>query len=788
MLDPPSMRSFLLPPPIATLAALLLATTLATFAAAQSAAAWSLLQDGDFFYVSTADPATGFPRPSENGELFFYCDEGDSLYSGAVVDAGPSSVDGVSAFSIGGERVEAISNGEGFYLLGGQDTFLLTAAALALALRDANQAAVSVESLTNDGTFPLVTVATGAGFASTLSRLSCIEADFAAQAPASDPFADAPAAPGPSAPATTSTAGVPSGGDAFAALLAAGGDVRLPAGTFTLPYDVAPTADLSVIGAGVDATILRMPAIELSGLSAEGVNLVLQNLTIIVDGPALGFVGAYGDAIAAFGGDLILRNLSIVNRADHGELGVSGATLLSGTLSASNVTVEGFPLSGIYVEGGIASLRDVTLRGNRNGIQLEGFDEQPYAELRDVTLTGNEWAGIAVYREASALVSGGLIAGNLGEAAFVSGTGSLTLENLDVENHAGYGVVAEGGRAVVRNVTLRGNANAIWALLDSTVTVERSDVLGSSGFGVAGNGNGTTTLTRVTVDGSELSAVHAEESRTVIIASSTVRNAGESGVNLRDDARGEVRDSRIEDSAVNGIDAQDAARVTVIDTVLAGNASYGVRIDGNARHDLQGVTYDGNGAGPFVLPNVDAAAAATPAESAPARPSRPSRSGAGGASSTPPPAPAPSTPAPSAPSANATGSWSLNAAGDVVSYVDGDRELGFVCAGAADDPPVIFLVLPGVPVAVDGEGIASFGFARANGSLGSANWNFLDLGDGFFATDDVATDDIALRLLPDDDPTAWNTVVVSVAGQGAVLVVPGELRVAELYGQLVCVQ
>jgi hypothetical protein len=559
--------------------------------------------------------------------------------------------------------------------------------------------------------------------------------------------------------------------------------VRLPAGTFTLSRDVVPASDLRLIGAGVDATTLRMPAIAVTGISAEGTNLTVQGLTIVVDGPAQGTAGPFGEAIASFGGELILRELAILNRAQHGDVDVAGVTLISGTLSGDELRVEGFPLAGIYLEGGVANLRDVTLAGNRNGIQLQGFDEQPYAELRDVALTDNELAGIAVFEDASALVAGGRIAGNGSEATYVAATGSLTLENLTVENHANYGVFADGGRAVVRNATLRGNRNAVWALLDSTVTLERSQVLDSRGFAVAGNGTGTTTLRRVTVDGSELSAVHAEASRTVIVEGSTVRGAGESGVNLLGDARGEVRDSRIEGAAINGVEARDASSIAVANTTVAGNGSYGIYVDDQARHDLQGVTYEANVAGAFRLPDADAAAAA-PAPEAPARPSRPSRSGAGSSQPAPPPAPA----QPAAPAASASGSWEIDASSELFSYQDGARAFGFVCGVSEDGAPVAFLSLPDLAIPSDANGVATFRFVRSDGSLGTVDWNFLDVGDGLFLTDDVATDDIGLKLLPNEGSDVWNTVVVSLpsAPGTPLLVVPGSPRVAELFGRLTC--
>lgn len=769
---------------------LAIATLLALgVAVAQNVAPWSLVDDEGFLYVSTADPSTGLPRAGENGELAFICNEVGDLVAAVVVDAGPPDRTAVDAFVLHDQRIAATGGEDGYYLLdtardAGAFTVIATLAASLISEGASPSGSafdvLSIQALAGDRAYPLVTAQTGAPFRNALTRLPCVTAAFfgtpGGDAAAADPVADPPGAATPAGDA-------PSIDDAgLAAALSAGGEVRLPAGTYTLRTDVVPAEDLRLIGAGVDVTTLRMPAIAVSGISAEDTNLTIQGLTIVVDGPALGTVGPYGEAVASFGGELILRDAAIVNRADHGDVAVAGVTLISGTLSGDGIRVEGFPLAGIYLEGGVANLRDVALTRNRNGIQLEGFDEQPFAELRDVALTDNELAGIAVFDEASALVAGGRIAANLSEATYVAGTGSLTLENLDVENHANYGVVAEGGRAVLRNVTLRGNDNAVWALLDSTVTLERSDVLDSRAFGVAGNGSGTTTLRRVTVDGAELSAVHAEEARTVIVEDSTVRGAGESGVNLLGDARGEVRRSRVEASALNGIEAKGSATLVVVDSTVAGSGGYGIFVAEQARHDLQGVTYEANAAGAFQLPDADAAAPA-PAEPAPTRPSRPSRSGAGSSQAAPPPP----TTQPNASDAGG-GAWEIDPSAELFSYQEGARELGYVCGVSEDGAPVIFLSLPDVTVPSDADDIAVFRFARADGSLGASDWNFLDVGDGLFVTDDVATDDISVQLLPDEGESAWNTVVVSLpsGSGGPLLVVPGSPRVAELFGRLTC--
>ena len=163
----------------------------------------------------------------------------------------------------------------------------------------------------------------------------------------------------------------------------------------------------------------------------------------------------------------------------------------------------------------------------------------------------------------------------------------------------------------------------------------------------------------------------------------------------------------------------------------------------------------------------------TLAPSAPAAPSTPGRRGAG------------STPS----AAATTGEWSIDPSSELFSYSDGQGRLfGFICGASDDGTPVIFLDLPGVPVA-SSDGIARFDFARAGGSGDTASWNFVDVGDGLYVTDTVATDDIAFKLLPDDGPEPWNTLVVGVTGgAGAVLVVPGEDLVAQFYTSLTCVR
>jgi hypothetical protein len=162
----------------------------------------------------------------------------------------------------------------------------------------------------------------------------------------------------------------------------------------------------------------------------------------------------------------------------------------------------------------------------------------------------------------------------------------------------------------------------------------------------------------------------------------------------------------------------------------------------------------------------------TPASDAPASPS-PSTPGRSDAGSTP----------------TGAGAWTLDPTGEFFGYTDArGRTFGFICGVNEDGTPAIFLELPGVSVP-SSDGIARFDFARASGVGGSAAWNFAAVGDGLYLTDLVATDDIAFKLLPDGDADPWNTVVVGVSGgAAAVMVVPGEELVANLYTRLVCVQ
>ena len=158
------------------------------------------------------------------------------------------------------------------------------------------------------------------------------------------------------------------------------------------------------------------------------------------------------------------------------------------------------------------------------------------------------------------------------------------------------------------------------------------------------------------------------------------------------------------------------------------------------------------------------------AEPAPTASSSPSSSSAS-------PAPAPSS---------QVAAWTLLEGAAEIFYAANDgRGFGFACGFSDSGDPVAYLYLPDVSVPTQ-DGRAQFTFQRANGSSTPDTWNFVGLGEGYFLTDETATDDVGLKLLPDEGSDVWNDLVVSLPGQAPLLIVPGSDRVAELFGRLTC--
>ena len=383
----------------------------------------------------------------------------------------------------------------------------------------------------------------------------------------------------------------PSEGEPLDPLLAAGGEVRLPEGTFVVHGDVTPIDDLRLIGAGRDATRVRFLDFLASGIAALGVDVFVQDVTLVVDAPADAFL--VGDVLSVTDASAIVRDVAIVN-ATEGDNEISGIGVDAGSLSAHELVVEGFSYAGIDVRGGVATLRDVTAAGNRNGVEVGGLDGSAIADVRDSDLSGNGLAGVAVFEDGSATVRGSRIAENGTEAVYVASGGRASLAGVEIVDHPQHGLYADGGEIDAREVTLARNRNAVWALLDSRVTVEDSEITGDAGFGVAGNGTGSTTLRDVTITGAAFSGIVAEERRSLTLERVTSSGATESGLFLVGESSAVVSGSRFEDNGVNGVETRDAATLTLRDSAATGNGAYGLQLAGDGAHTLERVRYAGN--------------------------------------------------------------------------------------------------------------------------------------------------------------------------------------------------
>jgi hypothetical protein len=416
----------------------------------------------------------------------------------------------------------------------------------------------------------------------------------------------------------------PSEAEPLDSLLAAGGEIRLPEGTFVVAGDVTPVDDLRLIGAGRDATRVRILDFLAAGIAAVGVDVFVQDVTLVVDAPADSF--HVGDVLSVMGGSAIVRDVAIVNETE-GDGEISGIGVDSGSLSAHELVVEGFSYAGIDVRGGVATLRDVTATANRNGVEVGGLDGSAIADVRDSDLRGNRLAGVAVFEEGSASVRGGRIAENGTEAVYVASGGRATLVGVEIVDHPQHGLFADGGEIDAREVTLARNRNAVWALLDSRVIVEDSEITDDAGFGVAGNGTGSTTLRDVTITDAAFSGIVAEERRSLTLERVASSGAAESGLFLVDESSATVSGSRFEDNGVNGVETRDAASLTLRDSAVIDNEAYGLQLAGDGPHTVERVYYGGNVLGDVREPDggVSRQDASTSPDDPDATPSAPDR-------------------------------------------------------------------------------------------------------------------------------------------------------------------
>jgi hypothetical protein len=267
--------------------------------------------------------------------------------------------------------------------------------------------------------------------------------------------------------------------------LRAGGTVLLPAGVHVIDVwvDLEGTA-LTIVGAGADATVVRVVAPGQNGLEITGGRLEVRGLTLDAVGLAANLIVAT-DADTVLD-DVVLRGGRVLREAGEVVRGGHGLYAQGGTVALRGVAAEANEFDGVALRGDAAAdVIDVASVDNgRWGLSV-GADVTR-VDVRGGRFDGNGRFGLASSARDDLRIDGAAFAGNGLSGAVFSGSGTPHLTRVTARANGESGLLFENGsRGVVLDAWLVDNGQDGVAAQDgATVRVERSELRGNARYGV----------------------------------------------------------------------------------------------------------------------------------------------------------------------------------------------------------------------------------------------------------------------------------------------------------------
>ncbi len=334
-------------------------------------------------------------------------------------------------------------------------------------------------------------------------------------------------------------------------------------GTYAVQVEFAAGGDSSVVGQGVDQTVLDGGAggtvIRAQGRSGQ--SLTIQDLTV-QNGDA---GDGDGGGIWFNQGTLLVERVAVVGNAATRGAGVFiGAGTELATITDAQITdiIDASEGGGLYLAGGEGQLFNVAFSGNSarrsgGGLYLaEGGD----LDLQDASFVGNS-------------------SSNEGGAAFVGVEAQMIAVGVELrDNSAGYGggvYIDDSGYAVLRDATLSGNvgSGALANLWNSRLSVVGTSTISDHGqTAIVGRSEGRSHFSDVRLSG--------------------VTATGNSGVVVS----GQYTDIEVEDSTLSnggGAIGMSIGELTVTDSELSNHTGSAVAV-GNCHCTFERVTFTGN--------------------------------------------------------------------------------------------------------------------------------------------------------------------------------------------------
>jgi parallel beta-helix repeat protein len=380
--------------------------------------------------------------------------------------------------------------------------------------------------------------------------------------------------------------------------VAAGTTLVLAAGSYRLATPVSIDKDLTITGAGMDATeiISAEPGYVLRFAPASEATLTLQDLTVQHEGRQEADAMRVERGVIEISRSRFAGAVAVPGGAAHAGLHLSGTA--SGTVQDSEVVGNSF--DGIFVDekatlevsgtlihnnaemglhfgGGSTGLASGnTVRDNGlSGIAVSGSSAP---RLYDNTLTGNVESGLAYFDNGGGEALDNEASRNGLHGIVVTHAAAPLLDSNTCANNAVHGIAYfERASGTARANTCTGNGLQGFALLDEAAPALEENVASANdeaGFFFAGLS--TATAHRNEATGNTLSGFIVADEAAPLLVGNGMANNGENGIGYFDQGGGQARQNTIEDNSLHGIGVTHNAAPTLEANTLRNNANAGI--------------------------------------------------------------------------------------------------------------------------------------------------------------------------------------------------------------------